>query len=290
MPVQQIPILPGLSGAFAIWKYNVDAFANLAGIVDQNPGDVARVKNAQGIKWLPGTLGGTYYPSGFYEWDGAEWVMDDTLEMVAEELDNILGDLPVVASQVETDTGVIDDKYISPLKLKNRKGVEAFFLSAQGSFGTGGGWSDSGFIALFPVLLFAPNLTERAIYMFYALARTKFDSVNPQVAFIVYSTGVPVAATGDDVRWQLSARYRAEGEINGGGASETILQTQTLTTLTGNTRQSALVFTLDRTLISDQDVIHLELERVGGDAADTYASDAGVGQAGLIIQTVDKNP
>lgn len=39
-------------------------------------GQLAYVYNAQGTKWLPGTIGGSYYPAGFYAWDGSLWVSD----------------------------------------------------------------------------------------------------------------------------------------------------------------------------------------------------------------------
>lgn len=39
-------------------------------------GDVAYVKASEGTKWLPGTVGGTYYPAGWYQWNGTEWFSD----------------------------------------------------------------------------------------------------------------------------------------------------------------------------------------------------------------------
>ena len=39
-------------------------------------GDLAYVYNSQGTAWLPGSLGGTFYPKGFYVWDGLIWVSD----------------------------------------------------------------------------------------------------------------------------------------------------------------------------------------------------------------------
>ena len=41
-----------------------------------NVGDIGYARNSEGIRWLPGTIGGTYYPSGFYVWDGTNWVSD----------------------------------------------------------------------------------------------------------------------------------------------------------------------------------------------------------------------
>jgi len=169
------------------------------------------------------------------------------------------------------------------------RGIEAFFLEARGFFGTGGGWADSGFISNLPVLLFAQSLTERATYMFYALARTLFDATDPEVAFVIYSTTAPSLGN-EDVRWQLEARYIAENEGPGKAADETLLITQSLDHFTANERQDILRFTLDRTLVTDQDVIMFTLERIGGDAADTYGVDVAVGQAGIILETLIHNP
>lgn len=169
-------------------------------------------------------------------------------------------------------------------------GIEGFFLEAKGSFGTGGGWADNGFIGNLPVLFYAQNVTERAVFMFYGIARAKFDAVDPVVLFAIYSNGAPVVTTGDDVEWELSARYRAEGEAVTGAADETLTQTQTLTTIGADTRQDNLAFTLDRSKIINGEYIHLILRRLGGDANDTYADDVSVGQSGINVQTLKHNP
>ena len=167
-------------------------------------------------------------------------------------------------------------------------GIEDFFLSATGDFGTGGGWADPGFISLVPVLRFASNFTERAIYMFFGLTRITFPEVDPQVGFIVYSVGQP--NVNDAVRWKLSCSYIAETESLAEPPAQIIFQTQVLTTLVADSRQAILVFTVDRTLIANQDVMQFNLERVGGDAADTYGDDIAVGQSGIIVQTTNHNP
>ena len=192
------------------------------------------------------------------------------------------------ATQSEANTGIDDIRHLTSLKAKNTRGLEEFFLTSQGSFGTGGGWADSAFLSLVPVLGFAANNTERAVYMFFGLSRAKFDAVDPTVGFIIYSTSAPGA--GEAVRWQLSAKYRADGEVVSGAADEVILQTQVLATEVANSRQSILFFTLDRSLIEDQDTMHLVLERLGGDGADTYGQDIAVGQSGIILETVKHNP
>ena len=54
-------------------------------------GDLAYVENSQGTSWLPSGLGGTYYPAGFYLWDGLIWESDRNA--IALQLENILLDL-----------------------------------------------------------------------------------------------------------------------------------------------------------------------------------------------------
>ncbi len=170
-----------------------------------------------------------------------------------------------------------------------KTGIQAFFLEARGSFGTGGGWADSGFIDDLPVLLFAPNSTEKAIYMHFAMGRFKFDEINPELDFIIYSTTAP--GIGDeDVEWLLEARYIAENESPSKAADETLSVTQTLPNQTLNTRQSVLVFTLDRTKITSLDTLMFKLSRVGGDVLDNYTGDIAVSQSGIILQTLDVNP
>ncbi len=39
-------------------------------------GELAYVENSEGTAWLPSNVGGTYYPAGFYLWDGNAWVSD----------------------------------------------------------------------------------------------------------------------------------------------------------------------------------------------------------------------
>jgi hypothetical protein len=201
---------------------------------------------------------------------------------------DIIKRVPPPASEQEVSAGIVANKYVSPFTLKNFKGTEGFFLSARGDFGNGGAWADSGFLSLFPVVRYDDNNTERAVFMFYGISKADFSTIDPVVAFIIYSTGAPTV--GEAVRWSLSTKYKAEGEQITGASDEIILQTQVLTSLSGNTRQTNLEFTLDRTLISNQDVVFLNLERIGGDVLDTYGSDIAVGQSGILIETTINNP
>lgn len=62
------------------------------------------VSNSQGTKWLPGSLGGTYYNSGLYYSNGTTW-----------EFMNV----PYQATQLEVDTGTNTDKFVTPSTLSN---------------------------------------------------------------------------------------------------------------------------------------------------------------------------
>jgi hypothetical protein len=73
-----------------------------------NPTTVATkfywVSNSQGTQWLPGSLGGTYYPKGLYYSNGVSWEYMET---------------PYQATQLEVDTGTNNDKFVTPNTLNN---------------------------------------------------------------------------------------------------------------------------------------------------------------------------
>ena len=62
------------------------------------------VNESQGSKWLPGNLGGSYYPKGIYYSNGISWSFVES---------------PYQSSQIEVDSGVNNDKFITPLTLNN---------------------------------------------------------------------------------------------------------------------------------------------------------------------------
>ena len=62
------------------------------------------VQNSEGTQWLPGTLGGTYYPEGGYVSNGTKWIYHK---------DNYQ------ATQTEVNTGTIATKWVSPLTFEN---------------------------------------------------------------------------------------------------------------------------------------------------------------------------
>jgi hypothetical protein len=61
-------------------------------------------ENSQGTAWLPGTLGGTYYPSGLYYSNGTSWSSVTS---------------PYNATQNEVNTGTNNDKFVTPYTFEN---------------------------------------------------------------------------------------------------------------------------------------------------------------------------
>lgn len=224
--------------------------------------------------------------------------LDSTNDIVGFQ-DSVTANTNVTANTVHkssdgSDHSFIDQSVISgsspAFDGKNIKGIHGFFLQPRGLFGSGPGFADEGFIGDMPVILFAANSTEKSIYTFFALSRIILTDTNPTVNFIVYSTTAPVATTSDSVRWQLEARYVAETESATKAADETFLITQGLPTTIANTRQTILQFILDKTLITDQDVLLFTLSRIGGDGSDIYSADIAIGQSGIRAEASSNNP
>jgi hypothetical protein len=69
------------------------------------PNQFYYTENSQGTRWLPGSLGGTYYPGGtIYYSNGVSWV-------VAE--------VPWQATQSDVNAGTVTDEFVSPYTLAN---------------------------------------------------------------------------------------------------------------------------------------------------------------------------
>lgn len=228
----------------------------------------------------------------FWTYDGSDWV-------IASFQDTVSANSDVTSNTTHRTSDGSDHTFVdqditsgsSPvLNGENVKGLQGFFLEARGLSGLGAGFADEGFIGDVPVILFAGNATEKAIYSFYALNRIILTDTNPTLNFIVYSTTAPVVTTSDSVRWQLEARYIAETELATKVVDETMLLTQGLPTTVANSRQSVLQFTLDKTKIVDQDVLLFTLSRIGGDGSDIYGSDVAVGQSGIRVEARSNNP
>lgn len=97
-----------INDALATRGITIDA-ANYTALVTNYPaathnGDFAWVEAAQGTAWLPGTMGGTYYPLGLYHSNGTDWVFTPS---------------PSQATQAEVDTGTNNDKFVTPNTFNN---------------------------------------------------------------------------------------------------------------------------------------------------------------------------
>lgn len=97
-----------ITEALATRGITIDA-ANYTALTTNYPassynGAFAWVEAAQGTAWLPGTMGGTYYPLGLYHSNGTDWVFTPS---------------PSQATQSEVDTGTNNDKFVTPQTLFN---------------------------------------------------------------------------------------------------------------------------------------------------------------------------
>ncbi len=81
-------------------KYTVNTYSDLAAL-SATIGEFAYVKNSQGTAWLPGTWGGTYYPRGYYFFNGTTW--DNDLTDIAKELNDLN------TTKLDIPTGTITD-------------------------------------------------------------------------------------------------------------------------------------------------------------------------------------
>jgi len=66
--------------------------------------DIYIVDNAEGTKWLPGSIGGTYYPAGAYYSNLVNWVYSESAGQ---------------ATQAEVNAGTVTDKFVTPETLSS---------------------------------------------------------------------------------------------------------------------------------------------------------------------------
>jgi len=95
------------------------------------------------------------------------------------------------------------------------------------------------------------------------------SAIDPDITihFVITSTGGGSA----DVRFELEATYIADGELTTKAIDETLTQDVTVTDTLKT--QHSVTFTLDRTLMSLNDVVRLKLSRLNSDPNDTYTGD-----------------
>lgn len=100
VPVEQLPL--GF-GTVTFWDNYTDLNTGFPQPVTADT--VAAVRNSQGTKWLPGSLGGTFYPKGYYISTGTDW--------------EFFGEFSYQALQADVDAGIIPDQFVSPLTFAN---------------------------------------------------------------------------------------------------------------------------------------------------------------------------
>jgi len=96
-----MPIVGGESGGSAIIEvanYSALPAANTVG------SELYAVLASQGTAWLPGSLGGTYYPKGLYYSDGSDWIFTET---------------PYNANLATVDAGTNDSTFVTPYTFTN---------------------------------------------------------------------------------------------------------------------------------------------------------------------------
>ena len=89
-------------------KDNVLNYSDLINIQNPNLHQFAYVRESQGTSWLPGTIGGSYYGSGLYMWNGTEWIEDDT--EVFNQLETLISNLNLEIQQRIDNDNVLDNR------------------------------------------------------------------------------------------------------------------------------------------------------------------------------------
>lgn len=114
----------GLSGGTPSEAFAFTA-ENYAALTADSPGtkvgELAFVFNDQGTKYLPGPLGGTYYPSGVYVWSGTSWVSNKSV--MSAELHRLQSGWGFYADTQYTSQSPFPIPQGQVLKLPNNKGV-----------------------------------------------------------------------------------------------------------------------------------------------------------------------
>ena len=75
----------GTPKLFGYTATNYNDLLTKSGMTDS---DLAYVFNSQGTQWLPGTIGGSYYPQGIYVYSGTTWTSDRNNIALQLQLDN----------------------------------------------------------------------------------------------------------------------------------------------------------------------------------------------------------
>ena len=231
--------------------------------------------SSQGTQWLPGSLGGTYYPAGYYYSNGTSWFYSTTAYQ---------------ATQAEVNAGTNTDKFLTPATFNNATKLLLTLQQVLTNGNTTGGLairSDNGLVSLHVVntegLLYYSGINEGIVSVtnnnanlyHTTLTEVLSDNLINLIAPSVKKNGVEVATINDindllnGLSWKKSVLYSTTtGEnltLSGltatiDGAVRTLLVTdrilvknQTLATANGlyNPSATAWVRVLDADISSE---------------------------------------
>lgn len=96
---------------------------------------------SQGTRWLPGSLGGTFYNSGLYYSNGTDWEYQET---------------PHQATLSEVNIGTDNTKFVTPYTLKNSNFADKNFVFTQAIASTN--WIVAHNLGKFPSVTTVDNL------------------------------------------------------------------------------------------------------------------------------------
>lgn len=127
MPITQIYTEGGVNlteittgDANRVINYYAENYTDLTTSVALSPalGEIALLKSSEGTSWLPWSLGGTYYPSGIYIYDGASWV--SSREAIADEFNDL--------TKRHGWTAINDTTYTSGSPFSITSGVDTYLV------------------------------------------------------------------------------------------------------------------------------------------------------------------
>lgn len=78
-----------ITSSSKICKYSAQNYTELLNMpIAPVLNDLTYVYDSEGTAWLPGTLGGSYYPAGIYVYDGTDWISDRSA--LADQIHNAI--------------------------------------------------------------------------------------------------------------------------------------------------------------------------------------------------------
>ena len=103
----------GGGGSQQPFTFTAVNYTDLLTKTGMSSGDVAYVNDAQGTQWLPGTIGGNYYPNGIYLYTGGSWTSDRNAISYELHLDDVR--LDALEARLQLTDGDKGDVTVSSL-------------------------------------------------------------------------------------------------------------------------------------------------------------------------------